>query len=162
MQAAGHLFVVRVAYFLDRVHFQDFINNLGKNPLAGNIPGTIAATEQGHEREQTNLIHTILGQIKVWVAPPIQLPASLLASHIKMEIDAPPSARTLTNNRKSLETRVNKDRPNQAMERMEKPHRLLVTKEEWIMPKGITYSNYFNKKKFPKNVQSWPIVKHHI
>jgi hypothetical protein len=30
MQVADHLFVVRVAYFLDRV-FQDFINDLGNN-----------------------------------------------------------------------------------------------------------------------------------
>jgi hypothetical protein len=45
---------------------------------------------------------------------------------------------------------------------MEKPHKLLVIKEEWILPKGKTYGNYFNKKKFPENVQNWPIVKHHM
>jgi hypothetical protein len=44
MQAVDHLFVVKVAYFLDRV-FQDFINDLGNNRLAGDIPGTIAAAK---------------------------------------------------------------------------------------------------------------------
>jgi hypothetical protein len=85
MQVADHLFVVKVAYFLDRV-FQDFINDLGNNRLAGDIPGTIAAVKQDLEGEQTNLVHTILGQIKVGVAPPIQLPTSLLAT-CKMDVD---------------------------------------------------------------------------
>jgi hypothetical protein len=40
LQAADHLFIVKVAYFLDRV-FQDFINDLGNNRLAGDIPGPL-------------------------------------------------------------------------------------------------------------------------
>jgi hypothetical protein len=64
MQVANHLFVVRVAYFLDRV-FQDFINNLGNNRMSSNIPGTMAAAKIDLEREQTNLVHTTLGQIKL-------------------------------------------------------------------------------------------------
>jgi hypothetical protein len=162
MQAADHLFVVRIAYFLDRV-FQDFINGLGNNRLAGDIPGTIAAAKQDLEREQTNLIHTILGQIKVGVAPPIQLPASLLQNQVKMEIDAPsPSPRISSNSRRSPKKRVNKDKTDKNKERMEKPHKLLVIKEDWILPKGKTYGNFFSKKTFPENVQSWPIVKPHI
>jgi hypothetical protein len=159
MQAADHLFVVRVAYFLDRV-FQDFINDLGNNRIAGDIPGTIASAKRDLEREQTNLIHTILGQIKVGVAPPIQLPASLLSS-VKMEIDAP-SHRKSANDKRSPEKRVDKDKADKIKERMEKPHKLLVMKEDWILPKGKTYGEFFNKKKYPENVQSWPIVKHHI
>jgi hypothetical protein len=163
MQAADHLFVVKVAYFLDRV-FQDFINDLGNNRLTGDLPGTIAAAKQDLEREQTNLIHTILGQIKVGVAPPIQLPASLLSSQVKMETDAPSSSssRTPTNDRRSPEKKVDKDKADKNKERMEKPHKLLVIKEDWILPKGKTYGNFFNKKKFPDNVQNWPVVKHHI
>jgi hypothetical protein len=146
MQAADHLFVVRIAYFLDRV-FQDFINDLGNNRLAGDIPGTIAAAKQDLEREQTNLIHTILGQIKVGVSLPIQLPASLLPSQVKMEIDAPsPSPRMSSNDRRSPKKRVGKDKADKNKERMEKPHKLLVIKEAWILPKGKTYGNCFNKK----------------
>jgi hypothetical protein len=163
MQAADHLFVIKVAYFLDRV-FQDFINDLGKNRLAGDIPVTIAAAKHDLEREQINRIHTILGQIKVGVAPPIQLPASLLSIQVKMEIDAPSSSssRTPTNDKRSPEKKADKDKADKNKERMEKPHKLLVIDEDWILPKGKTYGNFFNKKTFPDNVQNWPVVKHHI
>jgi hypothetical protein len=82
-----------------------------------------------------------------------------------MEIEAPspsPSPRISSNDRKTPEKRVDKDKADKNKERMEKPHKLLVIKEDWILPKGKTYGNFFNKKKFPENVQSWPIVKHHI
>jgi hypothetical protein len=79
-----------------------------------------------------------------------------------MEIDAPSSSRKSTNDRKSPEKRVDKDKVEKNKERMEKPHKLLVIKEEWILPKGQTYGTFFNSKTFPDNVKSWPIVKHHI
>jgi hypothetical protein len=103
MQAVDHLFVVRIAYFLDRV-FQYFTNDLGNNRLSGDIPGTISAAKGELEREHTNLIHSILGQIRIQVAPPIQLPASLLANDNQMETDTPSSSRTLTTNQMKKKT----------------------------------------------------------
>jgi hypothetical protein len=104
---------------LDRV-FQAFINDLGNNCLNGDIPRTIAAAKQDLEREKTNLIHTILGQINVGVAPPIQLPASLLPSQVKMKIEAPsPSPRILPNDQKTPEKRVNKDKADKSRTRKE-------------------------------------------
>ena len=155
MQAADHLFVVRVAYFLDRV-FQDFINDLGSNRVAGDLPGSIAAAKSELEKEQTNLIHAILGQVKVGVAPPIQLPASLLSSKIRMDVDTLASPRT--------PTKAKKDNAANGTDRdgIEKPHKLTAVKEEWTLPKGKAYGDYFNKRNFPENVKNWPIVKHHI
>jgi hypothetical protein len=81
-----------------------------------------------------------------------------------MEINAPSSSRTPANDRRSPEKRAKRDKANKNKERMEKPHKLIVIviKEEWILPKGKTYGNFFNQKKFPENVQNWPIIKHHI
>jgi hypothetical protein len=64
--------------------------------------------------------------------------------------------------KKTPEKAAKADKEKVRDERMEKPHKLLVVKDEWILPKGKAYGNYFNEKKFPENVQSWPIVKHRI
>jgi hypothetical protein len=91
MQAADHFFVIHVTYFLDLVFqdfdndleityfldlvFQDFDNDLEiNNSLSNDMHRTIAAAKGYLEREQTNLVNSILGQIKIKVAPPIQLP----------------------------------------------------------------------------------------
>jgi hypothetical protein len=89
------------------------------------IPGTISAAKLDLEKEQTNLVHTILGQIEVRVAPPIQLPASLLVNQSKMKVKSSSSTRTRTIDRKSPVKKVDKGK---ARERMEKPHKLLVIK----------------------------------
>jgi hypothetical protein len=56
-----------------------------------------------------------------------------------MEIDAPSSSLTISSNgRKSPKKRVDKDKADKNKERMEKPHKLLVIKEDWNLLKGKT------------------------
>lgn len=142
MQAADYHFVVRVAYFLDSV-FQDSINDLENNHLPGSIPGTTAAAKGELEREQiNNLIHSILGKIKVGVPPPIQLPASLLADSTRVEIDIALSSRTPATAQTKMKTpeKAAKADKEKVRERMEKPHNLLVViKDEWILPNETSY-----------------------
>ncbi len=110
--------------------------------------------ESSSPEEPAHLIHTILGQIKVGVAPPIQLPASLLSS-VKMEIDAP-SNRKPANDKRSPEKRVDKDKADKTKERMEKPYKKQVMKEDWSLTKRKTYGKFFNKKKYPEMSRAGP------
>jgi hypothetical protein len=155
MQAADHLFVVRVAYFLDRV-FQDFINDLGNNRVAGDLPGSIAAAKSELEREQTNLIHAILGQIKVGVAPPIQLPASLLSSNIGMDIEPPASPRTPTDKTKpKLKTKDKEDKDKETRVWRSLTNYLL-SKKNGSSQTGRPTASISTKRNFPRMCKVGP------
>jgi hypothetical protein len=81
-----------------------------------------------------------------------------------MDLDTPSPPRTPSSDQAKSKThdKAAKGDKDEVKERMQKPHKLLVIKEEWILLIGTTYGNFFNKKKFPENVQSWPMVNHHI
>jgi hypothetical protein len=150
---------VKIAYLLDRI-FQEFIRVLCYHRSKAEELGksTIKIARKELKKEQQLNVREALGPVKFGIMPVIQLPACLATPSVKPkeapsrhESREPPSPRSPASERDKQQRggAVNKPDVNEAVQ------------DEWRLPNGKAYKDFFHPIRFKENTRDWPTVAHH-
>jgi hypothetical protein len=149
---------VKIAYLLDRI-FQEFVRVLCYHRSKAEEQGksTIKLARKELRKEQQLNVREALGPVKFGIMPVIQLPACL-ASPLPRPKEAPmrPESRDAPNPRSPGEH----DKPLRGGV-TNKPDVNEAVRDEWRLPKGKTYRDFFHPIRFRENTRDWPTVSHH-
>jgi hypothetical protein len=150
---------VKIAYLLDRI-FQEFIRVLcyhhSKAEELGKSNIKIARKEL--RKEQQLIVCEALGPVKFGIMPVIQLPACFATPSSKPKeapsrhkSREPPSPKSPATERDKQQRGgvANKPDVNDAM------------RDEWQLPTGKSYRDFFHPIRFKENTRDWPTVAHH-
>jgi hypothetical protein len=150
---------VKIAYLLDRI-FQEFIRVLCYHRSKAEELGksTIKIARKELAKEQQLNVREALGPVKFGIMPVIQLPACLATpsprpkeAPSRHESREPPSPKSPATERDKQQRGgvANKPDVNDAM------------REEWRLPTGKSYRDFFHPIRFKENTRDWPTVAHH-
>jgi hypothetical protein len=150
---------VKIAYLLDRI-FQEFIRVLCYHRSKAEELGksTIKIARKELKKEQQLNVREALGPVKFGIMPVIQLPACLATPSVKPkeapsrhESREPPSPKSPASERDKQQRggAVNKPDVNEAV------------RDEWRLPNGKAYKDFFHPIRFKENTRDWPTVAHH-
>jgi hypothetical protein len=162
VQAKDDRFSIKVAYLLDRI-FQSFVNQLARHRSS---PTPIRSAKRRLKNLQEDDVNEALRQIRFGIAPAIHLPASIS--------DPSSSSPRQTDRSNRTDDRSNRtdDRSNRPDDRKKsaaslsdraarKPESNSNVIEDWKVPTGKRYGDFFNPVKFPENTKGWPKFLHH-